>query len=257
MKRTLQIFRKEIKDTLRDRRTILMMVVMPLVVVPLLITVVVKVQQSQMEKADMIQETISREDQIVIDLSDNEFPLQTYGICIDSEGRILVPDLHVTPNDIKSVTAIDWKGNKSEADLVAIGKGYDSAIFKLAKPSGDLKPLTFVKFEPFELGTSFFLTYVDRVDQSPHINVSPYIVTDAPLVKEKDWKLLDQIRRGAVIGNAKGEPVGISMDQFLWTKEGGRDSFLGNNVKSDKRISFRDQGRVHFDGVVEHDPPRA
>ncbi|MFQ6673976.1 MAG: ABC transporter permease subunit [Fidelibacterota bacterium] len=51
MKRTVRIFRKEIKDTLRDRRTLMMMVVMPLVIVPLLITVVVKVQQSQMEKA--------------------------------------------------------------------------------------------------------------------------------------------------------------------------------------------------------------
>ena len=52
MKRTISIFRKELKDTLRDRRTILMMVVMPLVVIPLLITVVVKVQQAQIEKAE-------------------------------------------------------------------------------------------------------------------------------------------------------------------------------------------------------------
>ncbi|MFQ6675754.1 MAG: ABC transporter permease [Fidelibacterota bacterium] len=52
MKKTAVIFRKELKDTLRDRRTLMMMVVMPLVVMPLLITVVVKIQQSQMEKAE-------------------------------------------------------------------------------------------------------------------------------------------------------------------------------------------------------------
>ena len=50
--RTLSIFKKELKDTLRDRRTVMMMVVMPLVLVPLLITVVVKIQISQIEKAE-------------------------------------------------------------------------------------------------------------------------------------------------------------------------------------------------------------
>lgn len=49
--RMMKIFRKELKDTLRDRRTILMMVVMPLAIVPLLITGIVKIQQAQMEKA--------------------------------------------------------------------------------------------------------------------------------------------------------------------------------------------------------------
>ncbi|MEE9168030.1 MAG: hypothetical protein V3U24_11305, partial [Candidatus Neomarinimicrobiota bacterium] len=57
--RVLRIFLKEMKDTLRDRRTILMMVVVPLVLVPLLITVVVKIQQSQMEKAEAKQLNIA------------------------------------------------------------------------------------------------------------------------------------------------------------------------------------------------------
>ena len=51
MKRALKIFKKELKDTLRDRRTIMMMVVMPIVIIFLLITFVVKIQQSQIEKA--------------------------------------------------------------------------------------------------------------------------------------------------------------------------------------------------------------
>lgn len=59
MKKTAVIFRKELKDTLRDRRTLMMMVVMPLVVVPLLITVVVKIQQGQMEKAEAKRLTVA------------------------------------------------------------------------------------------------------------------------------------------------------------------------------------------------------
>ena len=42
---------KELTDMIRDRRTIFMMVVMPLVVIPLLATTAIKLTQSQIEKA--------------------------------------------------------------------------------------------------------------------------------------------------------------------------------------------------------------
>lgn len=43
MPRTFTIFRKELIDTLRDRRTLIMMIVVPVLVVPIMILVVVKV----------------------------------------------------------------------------------------------------------------------------------------------------------------------------------------------------------------------
>ncbi len=50
MTRTVTIVRKELLDVLRDKRTILTMVIIPLVAVPLLITVVLKVSQGQQDK---------------------------------------------------------------------------------------------------------------------------------------------------------------------------------------------------------------
>jgi sodium transport system permease protein len=47
----LIILIKELTDMIRDRRTIFMMVVMPLVVIPLLATAAIKLTQSQIEKA--------------------------------------------------------------------------------------------------------------------------------------------------------------------------------------------------------------
>ncbi len=46
MRTILTIFRKELLDTLRDRRTILMMVVIPILIFPLIMTVFVKVSES-------------------------------------------------------------------------------------------------------------------------------------------------------------------------------------------------------------------
>ena len=45
------IFKKELKDILRDRRTIMMMIIFPLLIAPAIITGVSKVQMMQMKKA--------------------------------------------------------------------------------------------------------------------------------------------------------------------------------------------------------------
>lgn len=50
MRRIGTIFRKELKDTLRDKRTLLMMVVIPLALYPVLITIFSKVEKSRQEK---------------------------------------------------------------------------------------------------------------------------------------------------------------------------------------------------------------
>ena len=46
------IFRKEFTDTIRDRRTLFVMIIFPLLLVPLLLTVVAKLQSSSMQKAE-------------------------------------------------------------------------------------------------------------------------------------------------------------------------------------------------------------
>jgi sodium transport system permease protein len=52
MKTFLTIFRKELIDTVRDRRTLFMMVIFPLLLFPLLFTAITKLQMSQLKKAE-------------------------------------------------------------------------------------------------------------------------------------------------------------------------------------------------------------
>lgn len=95
MKRTLIIFKKELKDTLRDRRTILMMVVMPMVLVPLLITVVTRIQQSQMEKAEA--------KELRIAFVGEEHAPDLYALVLADEKIVVVPG--VPEDSIVSLTA--------------------------------------------------------------------------------------------------------------------------------------------------------
>lgn len=52
MKTFITIFVKEFIDTVRDRRTLFMMVIFPLLLFPILMTVVTRIQMSQMKKAE-------------------------------------------------------------------------------------------------------------------------------------------------------------------------------------------------------------
>ena len=50
MKKIGIIFRKELKDTLRDRRTLFFMIVFPILIIPLIIGGIPKIMVSMMEK---------------------------------------------------------------------------------------------------------------------------------------------------------------------------------------------------------------
>jgi sodium transport system permease protein len=52
MKQFITVFRKEFIDTIRDRRTLFFMVIFPLILVPLLMTIVTKLQSSSIRKAE-------------------------------------------------------------------------------------------------------------------------------------------------------------------------------------------------------------
>ena len=52
MNRFATIFRKEFTDTIRDRRTLFVMIVFPLLLVPALMIIVTNMQMSSMKKAE-------------------------------------------------------------------------------------------------------------------------------------------------------------------------------------------------------------
>lgn len=61
MKRALVIFRKEMKDTIRDRRTLVVMVLIPIVLMPLILVASVKLTEwtSRSQAEDVVQLTVS------------------------------------------------------------------------------------------------------------------------------------------------------------------------------------------------------
>ena len=78
------------------------------------------------------------------------------------------------------------------------------------------------------------------MDRQWHLNVSPYIVTNLPLLDAKGWMLIDRMRPGALLFDSKGRCVGVPLDQYLWTLESGRNSFVGASIVADERVSFED-----------------
>ena len=72
MKRTGIIFKKELKETLRDRRTLLVMIVIPLLLFPILLTISTRVMMSQQKEAKV------KELKLALIMNDNApaFPIE-------------------------------------------------------------------------------------------------------------------------------------------------------------------------------------
>jgi len=51
MRKIITIYKKELKDSLRDRRTLFMMIVLPMILIPGIILLMTKVQMAQAKKA--------------------------------------------------------------------------------------------------------------------------------------------------------------------------------------------------------------
>ena len=97
MGRTLTIAKKEIKDTLRDRRTILLLIIFPLVVFPSLILLIVRYTQRQAENAEA--------ERVEIALIGEEYaPGLRQAVVADTQ-IVIVPD--VSAGDIRNLIRED------------------------------------------------------------------------------------------------------------------------------------------------------
>jgi len=93
MGRTLTIARKELKDTLRDKRTILLLVVFPMVVFPLLMLFVVRFTQRQEASADA--------EQVEIALIGDEYAPGLRQLVAADTQIVIVPG--VRPDDVQAL----------------------------------------------------------------------------------------------------------------------------------------------------------
>ena len=144
MGRTLTIFKKEFIDVTRDRRTILTMVVMPLLFVPVLLTITLKVTQRQQEKADLemvniafigeeyaprLQQAVEADSQLVIKAGVAEADVEALIRNDSLDGAIVVPpDFPVrVASDEQASIGIYYRSSSSFA-VGEVGRHDDGAV---------------------------------------------------------------------------------------------------------------------------------
>ncbi|MBV8881426.1 MAG: hypothetical protein JO332_15780, partial [Planctomycetaceae bacterium] len=196
-------------------------------------------KKTRLEKAELEEESLDAETQRLFQLSENEQPLEAWGIAVE-KGLILMADKTLKDSDIEKIKATDATGTSFDATPVAVGRNHDFVLLKPAQ-ARDLVPLEFADWTNPILGESFHVTHADLVDNSWQLNVSPYIMTNAPLAADKGWFCMDLMRPGSVVSDKKGAPVGIALDAYLWVLPDGRSSFLGKGILADDRLTDLDQ----------------
>ncbi|MBI3857352.1 MAG: hypothetical protein HY293_16820 [Planctomycetes bacterium] len=196
-------------------------------------------KKTRLEKAELEEEAQDAEAQRIFQLSENEQPFETWGVALEKD-LILMADKTLKESDIDKIMVTDSTGAKFEAKLHAVGRNHDFVLLKPVQPR-ELVPLVFSDWEQPKVGESFHVTHADLVDNAWHLNVSPYIQTNAPLLETKGWFCIDMMRAGSVVSDKKGATVGIALDAYLWVLPDGRSSFLGKHILADDRLTDLDK----------------
>jgi hypothetical protein len=192
-------------------------------------------KKTRLEKAELEDDATDSDAQRLQQLMENEQPLEAWGVAIEKD-VILMAEKGLKEADIERIRVTDSGGAVFEAKLFAVGKSHDFVLLKPASPR-ELTPLLFAGWTRPALGEGFHVTFADRVDNQWHLNVSPYIQTNAPLIDTPGWFCIDVMRPGSVVSDKKGETVGIALDQYLWASADGRSSFLGPAILADERLT--------------------
>lgn len=192
-------------------------------------------RKSRMERSEIEEEIQDPEVRHLLNLAENRQVLETWGVAVE-KNLVLLADPKLLPDDIQRIDLTDTSGERFTGRLVAVGRDHDYLLVQ-PDPPRDLKPLEFAEWERPALGEYFYVTFADKADGVWHLNVSPYIQTNAPLHPRPEWFCLDLIRRGSVISDRRGATAGIALDQYLWVLPDGHSSFLGRQILSGPRLT--------------------
>lgn len=191
-------------------------------------------KKTRLEKAELEDEAMDAEGQRLLQLAENDQTLEAWGVAV-AKDLILMSERGLKEADVEKIEAVDSTGARFGAKLLAVGRTLDFVLLR-PEPARELVPLAFSDWKEPRLGDNFHVTYADRVDNRWHLNISPYIQTNAPLEGGKDWFCIDLMRPGSVVSDKDGATVGVALDQYLWVRADGRSSFLGKAVLADERV---------------------
>lgn len=191
-------------------------------------------KRTRIEKAEIEEDPPDPEIRAAYEAAEQGLPLETWGVAIAPD-LILTHDRGLRESDYARVEAVDATGTRFAARPAGIGLDHDFLLLRPSDPR-PLTPLAFGPWRPPTLGERFHITFAERVDGRWHLNVSPYIQTNAPLTPGEDWFCIDPLRPGSVVSDRHGTPVGIALDQYLWVRPDGRSSFLGPGILADPRV---------------------
>lgn len=191
-------------------------------------------KKTRLEKADLDEESLDPELQRLGQLAEAGLPFESWAVAVDKD-LLLMAEKGLRAEAVEKIECFDAAGERFTATLQAVGRNFDFVLLKPTTPRS-FPPLEFADWAPPAPGATFHVTYAERAEGRWHLNVSPYIMTNGPLAPERGWFCLDSMRTGAVVADAKGRPVGVALDHYLWVREDGRSSFLGKALVADERL---------------------
>ncbi len=177
--------------------------------------------------------------------------LKLFGAVIEKEGTVLIPSLSIQSDKVEKITVIDHEGARHEAEFHAVLQNYDATLLKLKESKKkEWKPINFIQVQakessPLGLGDHFYNIILESIDETWFVTVFPRQITSVMMNgKNNQLFVLNALESGYLVANEAGQVIGITLDNYLWIDETGRNSFIGTDIVNDKRITVKELKEV-------------
>jgi hypothetical protein len=214
---------------------------------PCMVSVKIKV----LEEREALYEERSGIDAVFDEVVRERLPVRVSGVRVSAEGLVLIRDPNLPLKRYGEITATDAAGVVTPMRVAGVLEHYAAVLLEPVNPPAQKLPcLTFEKTS-LKTGDSFLLAEPAFIEDALVFEV--YQSFASSVAVEGDEKRLQLVwwreptynevlsnvapSTAPIVFDDRGRPIGIGLDNSLWTSNDGADSWIGTRIMADGRLT--------------------
>jgi hypothetical protein len=214
-------------------------------------TCMVSVRIKVLEEREAFYEERSTIETMFDEFVREHLPVRVSGVRVSADGLVLIRDPNLPLKRYAEIAATDAAGVVTPMRVAAVLEHYAALLLEPVQPPAQKLP--FVSFEKTSLKTSdkFLLAEPAFIEDALVFDVDQNFASSVAVEsEEKHLQLVwwQEATYSEVVSNVspstapvvfddRGRPIGIALDNSLWTSNDGSDSWIGERMMADRRLT--------------------
>ena len=192
-------------------------------------------------------------------------PVLVSGVRVSADGLVLIRDPNLPLKRYEEITATDAAGAVTPMRVAGVLEHYAAVLLEPVTPPAQKLPfLTFEKTD-LQTGDRLLLAQPAFIEDALAFDVDESFASSVAVeAEEKHLQLIwwqeptyNEVYSNVapatapIVFDGRGRPIGIALDNSLWTSNDGADSWIGTRIMADDRPDARGAGG----GLAEDSSP--